>query len=387
MRIAGMRTANGFAVRLGLAAVAVLFATLVLAACGGGGAEDTAAEEEPAGGEETAEEGGAAGEDTMAEETTGEDTAAGGEGGTLTVYSGRNEELVGPILEQFEEESGITTEVRYGETAELASTILEEGENSPADVFFSQDSGPLGAVQQEGLFQELPEDVLGLVDERFNSDDGEWMGLSGRARVVSYNTDNVTEADLPESVLEFTDPEWEGRFGWAPGNSSYQAFVTALRVSEGEDVAREWLEGIQANDPVAYENNSTMLEGVIAGDVDVAFTNHYYLYRTIEEQGEVPVENYYPTGGDPGALINVAGAGILETSENVEEAQQLLTYLASDEAQEYFAEETFEYPLVPGIPADESVIPIEEIDPPDIDLSSLEDLEGTLQLLEETGAL
>jgi iron(III) transport system substrate-binding protein len=356
---------------LSLIAIVLLLAALVFAGCGGG-AEDAGEEPEEAG-------------DAAAEETT-EEAAAGGED-TLTIYSGRNEELIGPILEQFEEESGITTEVRYGDTAELAATILEEGENSPADVFFAQDAGALGAIQQEGLFQELPGELLERVDNRFSSREGEWIGISGRARVVAYNTDNVTEDELPESIMDFTDPKWEGRIGWAPTNGSFQAFVTALRVTEGEDAAREWLEGIQANEPRVYENNTSTLEGVIAGEVDVGFINHYYLYRAIEEQGEVPAENYYPTGGDPGALVNVAGVGILNTSDSPEEARQLLEFLLSDEAQEYFAQETYEYPLVSGIPTDPAVIPIEEIDPPDIDLSDLEDLEGTLQLLEETGAL
>jgi iron(III) transport system substrate-binding protein len=167
----------------------------------------------------------------------------------LVVYSGRSEELVGPIIEQFEESSGTDVEVRYGDSAEMANLILTEGENSPADVFFSQDAGALGAVGEEGLLATLSDETLGAVDERFTSDDGNWVGISGRSRVVVYNTDNVSEDELPDSIFGFTDPEWSGRIGWAPTNASFQAFVTALRVIEGEDRAREWLEGIQANDP------------------------------------------------------------------------------------------------------------------------------------------
>ncbi len=278
--------------------------------------------------------------------------------------------------------------MRYGDTAELAATILEEGENSPADVFFSQDAGALGALANEGLLSPLPEDVLSRVEERFRDPDGNWVGVSGRARVVAYNTEALSEGDLPSSILDFTNPEWQGRIGWAPTNGSFQAFVTALRVIEGEEVAREWLEGIQANDPRVYENNLAILEGVASGEIDVGFVNHYYLFQVQEERGgDVPVNNYYPRNGDPGALVNVAGLGILNTSDNSAAAEEFLEFMLSEEAQSYFADETFEYPLVEGVPVNEELVPLSEIQTPNIDLSNLDDLEGTLDLLRETGVL
>ena len=304
------------------------------------------------------------------------------------MYSGRNEELVGPIIERFEEESGIDVEVRYGDTAELAATILEEGQNSPADVFFSQDAGALGALADEGLLSPLPEDVLNPVEERFRDPNGQWVGVSGRARVVAYNTEALSEEDLPDSILDFTDRSWEGRIGWAPTNGSFQAFVTALRVIEGEEVAREWLEGIQANAPRAYENNLAVLEGVVSGEVEVGFVNHYYLFQLREERGgDVPANNYYLRNGDPGALVNVAGLGALNTSAKSTEAQEFLEFMLSEEAQSYFADETFEYPLIEGVPPNEELVPLSEIQTPNIDLSNLDDLEGTLDLLRETGVL
>lgn len=319
---------------------------------------------------------------------SGGSTSGGGSGETLTVYSGREEELAGPVIEMFEEESGVDVEVRYGDTAELASTILEEGENSPADVFFAQDAGALGAVADEGLFTQLPQGALEPVDERFKSPDGEWVGFSGRARVVAYSTERVEESDLPASVLGFTDPEWEGRIGWPPTNGSFQSFVTALRETEGEDGAREWLESIQANDPSAYEDNTTTIEAISAGEVDVGFVNHYYLFQIREEQGEdYPVENYYPEGGDPGALVNVAGAGIMQTTDNEAAAQEFVEYMLSEEAQQYFADETYEYPLIDGIEINEELTPLDQIEPPNVDLGNLDDLEGTLELLQETGVL
>jgi len=309
-------------------------------------------------------------------------------GGSLTIYSGRNEELVGPLIEQFEQASGIAVEVKYGDSAELAATILDEGANTPADVFFAQDAGSLGAVAAEGRFEQLPEDVLNQVDERFRSDAGEWVGVSGRARVVVYNTAAYTETELPADINGFTDPQWRGRLGWAPTNGSFQAFVTALRVLEGEDAARAWLEGIQANEPKVYDNNSAVVQAVGAGEIDAGFVNHYYVFREIAEQGEAfPARNYFLKNGDPGALVNVAGAGILAESENGAAAQEFVRYLLSPEAQQYFADETYEYPLIEGVPANAALPPLDQIQTPEIDLSRLEDLQGTISLLQDVGIL
>jgi iron(III) transport system substrate-binding protein len=308
-------------------------------------------------------------------------------GGSLTIYSGRSEELVGPLIDRFEQDSGIDVEVNYAGTSELAATILEEGDNSPADVFFSQDGGALGALAAENRLAPLPQEVLDLVDERFRSPDGLWVGVSGRARVAAYNTDALAAADMPDSILDFADPRWKGLIGWAPSNASLQSFVTALRVLEGDDAAREWLEGIQANEPRVYEGNSQALEGVASGEVQVAFINHYYLLAARADGTAENVENHFFPGGDPGALVNVAGAGILSTSENTAAAQQFVEFLLSEESQQYFADETFEYPLIDGVPADDRLTPLTEIDSPDLDLSDLADLEGTLQLMQETGVL
>src|SRR5215210_7958282 len=362
----------------------VVLATFVAAGCGG---------QEKSSGESTSSEGSASGGGTTSgggSASAGGSASGGGEfsGEGLVVYSGRNEELVGPIIERFEEESGIDVEVRYGDTAELAATILEEDANSPADVFLSQDAGALGAVADRGLLSPLSGDVLERVEERFRDPEGRWVGVSGRARVVAYNTEALGAEDLPNSIVEFADPEWEGRLGWAPTNGSFQAFVTALRLIEGEEAAREWLEGIEANHPREYENNLAVLQGVASGEIEAGFVNHYYLFQLQEEEGgDIPANNYYFRNGDPGALVNVAGVGILGTSENAPEAGELLDFLLSEEAQQYFADETFEYPLVAGIPTNEELVPLSEIETPNIDLSNLDDLEGTLELLRETGVL
>ncbi len=307
---------------------------------------------------------------------------------TLTVYSGRNEEFVAPIVEDFTAQTGVEVEVRYGDTAELAATVLEEGQNSPADVFFGQDAGALGALAQAGLFEALPEATLERVEPRFRSADGLWVGVTGRARVLAYNTGVYTPETLPASVFDLTDETYRGRIGWAPSNASFQAFVTAIRVLEGEEAARAWLEAMMANGVQTYSNNSSQLEALERGEIDLALVNHYYLYQFLAEQGEgFPVRNHYFGDADLGALINLAGVGVLSTSEAAQEAQQFVDYLLSDAVQTRFTEEIYEYPLVSGIATNETLVPLAEIQTPELDLSSLDDLEGTLELLTEVGAL
>ncbi len=307
---------------------------------------------------------------------------------SLTVYSGRNEEFIEPVAKTFTAETGIQVEVRYGDTAELAATLLEEGQNSPADVFLAQDAGALGALAKAGLFAELPAATLEKVEPRFRSADDLWVGVTGRARVLAYNTDVYTPETLPTSVFDLTNEAYRGRVGWAPSNGSFQAFVTAMRVLEGEDRTREWLTGMIDNDVQVYSDNSSQLEAIGRGEIDLGLVNHYYLYRYLAEQGEAfPVRNHYFADADLGSLINVAGAGILGTTDQPEEAQAFVDYLLGKSAQQRFTDAVFEYPLVSRIQTNERLVPLSEIQSPELDLSNLDDLEGTLELLAEVGAL
>ena len=307
--------------------------------------------------------------------------------GTLTVYSGRSEELVGQVFADFEQATDVELEVRYGDTAELAATILEEGDASPADLFFAQDAGALGALELQGALAVLPDDVRDLVAPNFGSPAGTWNGVTGRVRVLAHNTDRVTDDELPDTVFELTDGTWEGRVGWAPTNGSFQSFVTALRITEGEDATRQWLEAMLDNGAVPFENNTALVEGVARGEVDVALTNHYYVYRFLAEDPDFNVANHY-LPGDVGGLVNVAGIGVLATSDEPEAAFELVRYLGSEGVQTYFGQVTDapEFPLRDGIDAPQ--LPgLDELDPPELDLSQLEDLQGTLELLQDVGAL
>ncbi|WP_340817723.1 iron ABC transporter substrate-binding protein [Methanolobus sp. WCC4] len=306
---------------------------------------------------------------------------------TLTIYSGRKEDLVSPLIEKIGLDMGIDIQVRYGKTAELASTILEEGANSPAHLFFAQDAGGLGALSKEGRLLGLSPSLLEKVDPTFRSPKDEWIGITGRARTVDYNVELVDPNELPDSIWGFTDPRWGGgKIGWAPTNGSFQSFVTALRVLEGDDRAREWLEGIQANDPQVYPKNTPIVEALGRGEIHVGFVNNYYLMRFKSDDPDFPVEHHY-TKGDAGSIINVAGVGILDTVEDRELSEQFIERLLSLESQQYFAGETFEYPLISGVDVEGGQKPLSDINTPDIDLSDLDDLKGTLDLLNEVGVL
>jgi iron(III) transport system substrate-binding protein len=307
----------------------------------------------------------------------------------LVVYSGRKENLVQPIIDQFSAASGVDVMVKYGKTAEIAAMILEEGENSPADVFWAQDPGGLGAVAAAGMLSQLPEESLAKVDARFRASEGDWVGVSGRARVIVYNTERVDpERDLPSDLWGFTDPEWKGRLGWAPTNGSFQAMVTALRASWGEEKTREWLQGIMANDPGVYPKNTPIVAAAGSGEIDAGFVNHYYLHKFIAAEGEsFRARNFFLPGGAPGSLVLVAGVGILKSADHVENAQKFINFLLSPVAQQYFAGQTYEYPLVDGVQIHRELTPLAELNSADIDLTYFSDLQGTVEMLTDIGAL
>ena len=357
---------------------AVLFILILglLAACGAQpGQEPTTAPDTPS--------------DTA--ETAPPDEALG-DPGRLVIYSGRSESLVGPIIDQFAAATGIDVEVRYGSTPEITGVLLEEGENSPADLFYAQDPGGLGAIEAAGLFATLPDETLAKVAPRFAAESGQWVGISGRARTIVYNTEAIPDpaTGLPDGLEGFTDPEWKGRLGWAPTNASFQAMVTAMRALWGDERTADWLRGIQANDPLVFDGNSPIVQAVGAGEIDAGFVNHYYLYRFLAEQGEsFAARNYFLPGGGPGSLIMVSGAGILASADNPENAQRFIDFLLSVPGQQYFAAQTYEYPVIEGVTTAPGLPPLAELDAQaaDIELSQLADFQGTQAMLIELGII
>lgn len=305
----------------------------------------------------------------------------------LVLYSGRSKSLVEPIVQQFTQETGIQVQVKYGKTAQLSVALLEEGDRSPADVFWSQDAGALGALVNAGMFAPVDEKTLELVPEVYRGADGEWVATSGRARVLAYSSARLSGDDLPASVFDLTDSKYHGVVGWAPANASFQSFVTAMRKTHGDDKTRAWLEAMIQNQAQVYPKNTAIIQGIAAGEIDLGLPNHYYLLRFKTADSAYPVEQTGFTSGDIGNLVNVAGAGVLKTSKHQDAAQAFVAYLLSSKAQQFFASDTFEYPVVADVIPSPKLQPLDQLreGAPQVDLESLEDLQGTLDLLAEVG--
>ena len=304
----------------------------------------------------------------------------------LTIYSGRSEEFIGPFFADFETQTGIKLNVRYGDSAELAAQLLEEGENSKADLFIAQDAGSLGAVADAGMLTSLDSTVLDLVDAQYQSDDGNWIGITGRARVFAYDPTKVTE--LPSSIDDLLDPKWSGKIGIAPTNASFQAFITALRQLRGEAAAEQWLTALVANQPLTYEKNSMIVEAIDAGQIEIGLTNHYYIYEVAQSLGRaINVKDGFFAPGDVGNLVNVSGAGILNTAKNSAGAAELIKFLLSNESQNKFVTDTNEYSVLPDLPAPKDLPSLKEIGSPRVDLTALKDVAATQQLLVRVGLL
>jgi iron(III) transport system substrate-binding protein len=303
----------------------------------------------------------------------------------LIIYSGRSEELVKGLFDAFTAETGITVDARYGDSGEMAALLLTEGSSSPADVFFSQDAGALGAVEK--LLTALPEQNLSIVDSQYSASSGKWVGVTGRVRVVVYNP---SLAPTPPNTIDgLLDPQWSGKIGFAPTNASWQSFVTALRVLRGEEAAEKWLTAFAKNKPVAFEKNGAVRDAVNAGEVSLGLVNHYYLLEKIAAEGAsaVTAKNQFMAAGDVGGLVNVAGAGILSSAKHTGAAQKFIDFLQSEIAAEYFRTKTWEYVLTKGATQAEGIPAFSDLKAPSIDLSNLKSLDVTQELLQKVGLL
>lgn len=307
---------------------------------------------------------------------------------TLTIYAGRDEALIAPLIEQFTEETGIETEVRYGKTPDMSALLIEEGEKSPAQVFLSQDAGALGALSSEGLLAKLPTSITEKVPAEFTSKDDTWVGVTGRARVIAYDSEALTSKDVPDSVLDLTDPKWSGKIVFAPGNASFQSFITALRVLEGEKVADECVAGMAANNPIKVESNGDALDRVNSGQAQLALINHYYWYEREKELGTDAMRAKLKfLSGDAGGIVNVSGVGILKKAADNENAKRFVEFLVDESAQAYFVANTFEYPLLPGVDAPEGLPSLKSLANENLDLADLESIKETQALLAKHGLL
>ena len=302
----------------------------------------------------------------------------------LVVYCGRGEALVGPLLERYEKASGRELDVRYNSTAALATQLVTEADASPADVAFFQDSGYLGAVADAGLLATLPDELLDQVDERFRDPDGRWVGTSGRARVMVYDSAQVAPESLPATLAELADPKWKGKLGWAPSNSSFQAHVSALRHTWGDEETERWLTAMKDNEPKVYPKNSPQVLAANDGEIAIGWVNHYYLHRLRTDDFNARNASFR-TAGDIGNLLMVSGVGVREGSPRRDAALNLVRFLVGPEAAAYFAQESFEYPVRPGVETHEGVPSLDSLGLATVDQRALADVGPTLELLEKLG--
>lgn len=322
-------------------------------------------------------------------DTSGSDGEAGEpqvEG--VTLYSGRIPAAIGGAVDRHEAEAERDVQVRYADTADLAATLVEEGDASPADVFFAQEPGAIGAVADAGLLAELPAEILDLVPPRFRDPRGRWVGVTGRARVVAYDRESLSPARLPRSPFGLTAPRWRDRVGWSPPSSSMQEYVTALRARYGDERTREWLEAMVANGVRSYPNNVTIRDAIAAGEIDVGLINHYYVAQAVAEEGpDYPVGAHFPPGG-LGSLMLLTTVGVLESSDRKPEALAFVRSLLEPESQEFFTASAKEYPLARGAGRDPALsVSLSEVPSTDPGLVELEQLQATIELMRESGAL
>ena len=309
-------------------------------------------------------------------------------GDKLVVYSGREQELVEPLYAQFTKDTGIELDVRWGESPELAATIREEGDASPADVFYAQDAGSIGVLDSQ--LTPLPQADLDLVDARYRDPAGLWVGVTGRIRVLAYNKDRVQPDARPASVLALAEPTWTlGDIGVAPTNASFVGFVSALRETVGDEQTQAFLDGL-ATHAKTFQKNSQIVDAIASGEIDTGLVNHYYLYEKLASDPNAPVANHYFDPTDPGSLVNVSAVGILATSKHKQAAETFVHWLLTD-GQIFFANDAVEreYPLnatQPGLERSAELPPLAEHLGPEVDLAKLgNDLEGTIGMIRKAG--
>ncbi|GAB4585007.1 extracellular solute-binding protein [Nocardia sp. IFM 10818] len=313
-----------------------------------------------------------------------------GDPNTVTVYSGRTEKLVAPLLNSIGPDvlgAGVKIEALYDQKP---VKVLEEGGKSPADVWFGQDAGELGALAANGYLSELPAQVLGAVPTQYADPGKRWVAITLRSRVLAYDPRQIPAADLPSGIDGLVDEKWRGKIGYAPTNASWKSFVTALRVLRGEDGARAWLQKFKAVEPVEFDKNSAVLDAVDQGRLTFGLINHYYWFMKAAAQGADNVTakiHYFKGSEEPGALVNIAAAGVLTCSDNKEAAAKLVEFLHSARAQQYFADETGEYPVIANITSKHNLPTLTELSPPTIDLNQLSSVSETEAMLRDVGLL
>jgi iron(III) transport system substrate-binding protein len=292
----------------------------------------------------------------------GSGSASSVSGQTITVYSGQHEETTQALTSDFQKRTGVTVKLKSNDEASLAGQLLQEGSASPADVFYAENPPALTTVQAKGLLAPVDKSTLAQVPAADSSTQGDWVAVSARTAAFAVNT-SVPAAELPSSVYDLTTPAWKGKLGVAPSETDFSPIVTEIIKAKGTDAAKTWLEGLKANGKV-YDSNETMIAAIDKGEIDGGIVDHYYWYRLRDEVGATKVHSalHYFKAGDPGAFIDVSGAGVLTSSKHKAAAQAFLAYLVSEPAQTIIAtSHSYEYPLRPGVQSTTNLKPLDSI--------------------------
>ena len=314
---------------------------------------------------------------------------AGSTGRSVTVYSGRSENLIGPLLEAFACETGVAVETRWGSSTDLALLLAEEGDRTSADVYMSRSPGPVGFLESRGLLGTIDAGVLDLSAEQNRSKSGTWVGFSGRKRVLVHNLDAVAPGDLPRSVFDLTDERYRDRVAIPATNGSFLDWFTVFRDQHGTDVATEWLDDMVSNGARYYPNNRSIVEAAGRGEIDMGLVNHYYQYQEAAAAGaDHRAANHDFDDDDIGSLLIITAATITAASENPEEANELIAYLLSEPVQHYLTTETLEYPLAADVTPAAVLPPLKALEIGTVDLDALGGgFEESIAIVEASGIL
>ncbi|HLS44213.1 MAG TPA: iron ABC transporter substrate-binding protein, partial [Ornithinicoccus sp.] len=287
----------------------------------------------------------------------------------LQIYSSQHKEITEAWAEAFTEETGVETQVRRGQDSSMGHMIVEEGDASPADVFLTENSPAMTVVERAGLLAPVDEATTAQLPAELVPSSGGWTPIAARSTVLVYNPDEISEDELPESMMDLADPEWEGRWGAAPGGADFQAIVAGMLADRGEEETRAWLEALDANAEV-YQNNIATMKAVNAGEVPVGIMYHYYWYRDQagDKSGSGNTRLHYFGNQDPGAFVSLSAGGVLASSDMPEEAQQFLAYVTSPEGQQVLADSgSMEYAVGTGVESDPALPPLDSLDAPPVD--------------------
>ena len=307
--------------------------------------------------------------------------------GTLTVYSGRTRDQIKPLFDRLEDEySDLSISASYDDNAAQLNLLAEEGEHTAADIFYTQSSSALALFKEDGLARELPEDVIDAVDDNYSDDDGMWTGASGRVRAIQYNESYFSADELPDSIWEYAeDDRFQDIISTRPNSGTFRSFIIAMIELRGEEDTREWVRKmVDDQNATLYSSGSQQAEAVHNGEQQVALGNQYYAGRIISNNPDSPL-NVAFTNNDAGCLFNVSGIAIPDGTDNESLAAEFVRHVLAAEGQDFFVDVNGEYPVVDGVEYVGDLPTLDEINPPEIDLNTMTEVETAADLLRDEG--